>query len=78
MRNMGRPRILEWKDAVAAGELTGPEIVTAGPILDGDPPLLPDNTVIASADEAREAVRAQARAGYGWALDQLREQVTQE
>ncbi|MBW3670116.1 MAG: amidohydrolase family protein [Acidobacteria bacterium] len=65
VRNMdGRHRILEWKEAVAAGELTGPEIITAGPILDGDPPLLPDNTVIGNAEEAREAVREQARAGY--------------
>lgn len=65
VRNMdGRTRILEWKGSVAAGDLVGPEIVTAGPILDGDPPLLPDNTVIGNAQEARDAVRAQAVAGY--------------
>lgn len=65
VRNMdGRPAILEWRDAVREGRLMGPEIVTAGPILDGDPPLLPDNRVIAGADEAREAVREQAAAGY--------------
>lgn len=65
VRNMdGRPGLLDWKAAVAGGEMIGPEIVTAGPILDGDPPLLPDNTVVRTADEARDAVRAQAGAGY--------------
>ena len=65
VRNMdGRPGILEWRNRIAAGELLGPTIVTAGPILDGDPPLLPDNTVVRNAAEAASAVAAQAEAGY--------------
>jgi imidazolonepropionase-like amidohydrolase len=65
VRNMdGRPYILEWKRRVAAGDLLGPSIHTAGPLLDGDPPIIPDNTVVRDANEARAAVLAQADAGY--------------
>ena len=65
IRNMdGRPYILEWRDLIERGEMLGPGIYTAGPILDGDPPVREDNLAIGSADEAREAVRAQAAAGY--------------
>ncbi|HYO13725.1 MAG TPA: amidohydrolase family protein [Thermoanaerobaculia bacterium] len=65
VRNMdGRPHILEWRRRIASGELAGPTIVTAGPLLDGDPPLLPDNTVVKDAAQAAAAVIAQAKAGY--------------
>ena len=65
VRNMdGRPYILEWRDLIERGEMLGPRINTAGPILDGDPPARDDNLAIGSAGEAREAVRAQADAGY--------------
>ncbi|HSK75357.1 MAG TPA: amidohydrolase family protein [Thermoanaerobaculia bacterium] len=65
VRNMdGRPGILEWRNRIAAGDLLGPTIVTAGPILDGDPPLLDDNTVVRTAAEAASAVAGQADAGY--------------
>jgi imidazolonepropionase-like amidohydrolase len=65
VRNMdGRPYILDWKRQVAAGELLGPTIYTAGPLLDGDPPLRPDNTVVRNAAEARTAVLNQKAAGY--------------
>src|SRR5687768_2001845 len=47
VRNMdGRPFIVEWKKRIASGALLGPSIYTAGPLLDGDPPLRPDNTVV--------------------------------
>lgn len=65
VRNMdGRPYILAWRDRVARGEMRGPTISTAGPILDGDPPLRDDNLAIGSAENARLAVRDQAAAGY--------------
>ena len=60
----GRPNILEWKRAAEAGELLAPSIYTAGPLLDGDPPLRDDNTVVRNAAEARAEVLAQADAGY--------------
>lgn len=65
VRNMdGRPYLLEWKKQIARSELPGPTIHTAGPLLDGDPPLRPDNTVVRDAPEARTAVAEQAAAGY--------------
>ena len=65
VRNMdGRPYILEWRDRIARREWPGPRIHTAGPILDGDPPLRDDNLAIGSAGEARRAVRDQKAAGY--------------
>ncbi|MDO1560263.1 amidohydrolase family protein [Brevundimonas sp. 2R-24] len=60
----GRPYILEWRDRIAAGELIGPRIHTAGPILDGESPIRRDNTVVADPAAGRAAVVAQAAAGY--------------
>lgn len=60
----GRPFILDWRRRVAAGEIAGPEIVTAGPIIDGSPPLRADNLAVADAPAATAAVAAQADAGY--------------
>lgn len=65
VRNLdGRPHILAWRTQVARGELLGPRIVTAGPILDGAPPLREDNLSIGTAEEARRAVLEQHAAGY--------------
>jgi hypothetical protein len=65
VRNMdGRPRILEWKKQTEDGTLAGPLIYTAGPLLDGDPPLRADNMIVRSAAEGRAAVLAQKAAGY--------------
>jgi imidazolonepropionase-like amidohydrolase len=60
----GRPYIREWRDAVAAGRMIGPRIVTAGPILDGAPPARDDNLALADADAGRRAVAEQAKGGY--------------
>lgn len=60
----GRPYILEWRGRIERGELVGPAVHSAGPLLDGDPPLRPDNTVVRTPDEARAAVLAQQAAGY--------------
>lgn len=60
----GRPFILDWRAQVEAGKIVGPRIVTAGPIIDGDPPLRDDNLAVATPDAASAAVKAQAAAGY--------------
>ena len=65
VRNMdGRPYLAQWRDRISHGDLRGPRIFTAGPILDGDPPARDDNLAIGSGDEAREVVRDQTAAGY--------------
>ena len=60
----GRPEILEWKRAAAAGALESPDIHTAGPVLDGSPPVRDDNVALATPEQARQAVADQAAAGY--------------
>jgi imidazolonepropionase-like amidohydrolase len=49
--------ILPLRDRVKRGELLGPEIVAAGPILDDRPPDWPFRRHITNAEEARTAVR---------------------
>src|SRR6185503_18877052 len=60
----GSPQHLEWRAALASGKLQGPTLFTAGPIVDGDPPVWPGSAVVTSAEAAREVVRAQKKAGY--------------
>jgi hypothetical protein len=60
----GRPYIRDWRDAVAAGRIIGPRIVTAGPILDGAPPAREDNVALADAEAGRRAVAEQADGRY--------------
>src|SRR6478752_964424 len=60
----GSPQHLQWRSALQSGKLEGPTLFTAGPIVDGNPPTWPGSTVVTTADEAREAVRAQKKAGY--------------
>jgi len=60
----GRPNILDWKRAAMSGTLRSPQIYTARPILDGNPPVRADNRAVGSGAEARTAVTEQADAGY--------------
>ena len=60
----GRSFILDWKRSAAAGTLLSPHIYTAGQVLDGDPPVRPDQRVLKDADDARRAVEEQASEGY--------------
>ena len=65
IRNMfGSPLQLEWRERIGAGELVGPRIYTAGPIIDGSPPVWPGSSVLTDPDQAAEIVRAQKEAGY--------------
>ena len=65
VRNMfGSPDQLAWRDEIAAGERFGPTIYTAGPIVDGSPPVWPGSRVVTSFEEGVEAVHEQAAAGY--------------
>ena len=65
VRNMwGEPGHLAWRDSTQRGLLLGPRIVTAGPILDGSPPSVPQMTVLTDASVARAEVIRQLEAGY--------------
>jgi imidazolonepropionase-like amidohydrolase len=66
VRDMGMPNdlILSLRDALNRGDMLGPEMVAAGAILDGSPPLIPLISLgIETPEQGRLAVRQQAEAG---------------
>jgi imidazolonepropionase-like amidohydrolase len=68
VRNMaGTPWHLRVRDAVNAGRIAGPRIVTAGPILETRftfPAMAAFGKLVTSAEQGRAEVHAQAAAGY--------------
>lgn len=60
----GAPLHLRWRTEIEGGERLGPTVVSAGPIIDGDPPVWPGSRVVTTPEEARAAVREQAEEGY--------------
>ncbi|HEX4423448.1 MAG TPA: amidohydrolase family protein [Kofleriaceae bacterium] len=65
IRNMwGVPQHLAWRSQIARGERLGPTIVTAGALLDGDPPDWPGSITITDPADAEPVVVAQQAAGY--------------
>lgn len=65
VRNMfGSPLQLQWRKEIAAGERLGPRIYTAGPIIDGKPPVWPGSAVIEDPADAEKIVLEQKEAGY--------------
>jgi imidazolonepropionase-like amidohydrolase len=66
VRDMGMPNeaILPLRDALNMGEMLGPEMVTSGAMLDGEPAIIPPISLAArTPEEGRAAVAHQARAG---------------
>jgi imidazolonepropionase-like amidohydrolase len=65
IRNMfGSDQHLAWRTRIARGDILGPTIVTAGPIIDGDPPIWPGSAVIDSPAQAEAIVADQKAKGY--------------
>jgi len=65
IRNMfGSEQHLAWRSEIARGERLGPTIVTAGPIIDGDPPVWPGSTVLDHPADADKVVAEQKAQGY--------------
>jgi len=67
----GNPSVVRWKGRIGRGELLGPTIVAAGPIVEGLPPPgfaavidTVGRSVVTSTAEAAREVRAQKAAGY--------------
>ncbi len=60
----GSPLQLQWRARIDAGELVGPRIHTAGPIVDGDPPVWPNSRVLTDPADADALVAEQKQAGY--------------
>jgi imidazolonepropionase-like amidohydrolase len=71
VRDMGGPTTEEvaLRDKLKNGEIFGPEMITTGSILDGDPPLIPQICISCrTPEDGREAVRKQVAAG----VDQIK------
>ena len=65
IRNMfGAPGYLDWRARIESGELVGPRIYTAGPIIDGHPPVWPGSVELTDPERAAALVREQKEAGY--------------
>jgi hypothetical protein len=65
IRNMfGSEQQLAWRSEIAAGKRLGPAIVTAGPIIDGDPPVWPGSAVLVNPADADKLVAEQKAKGY--------------
>lgn len=65
VRDMGGPteQNTKLRDRLNRGEVLGPEMVTTGALLDGDPPFWPFSIVCKTPEEGRAAVRTQVAAG---------------
>jgi imidazolonepropionase-like amidohydrolase len=66
VRDTGMPNeyILRLRDELKSGQMLGPELITTGAILDGDPPIIPSISVgIKTPEDGRAEVRKQAAAG---------------
>jgi imidazolonepropionase-like amidohydrolase len=67
VRNMwGNPQTLDLRARARKNDPTyiGPSIVTAGPIIDGTPPIWPGSDVVDTPEQAVAEVAAQKKAGY--------------
>ena len=62
IRNMwGVPQHLAWRSQIARGERLGPTIVTAGAMIDGDPPDWAGSIVLTNPDDGRADRRSRRR-----------------
>jgi hypothetical protein len=65
VRNMyGSDQQLAWRAQIARGERLGPTIVTAGPLIDGDPPVWPGSAKLTDPADADQLVAEHKAAGY--------------
>jgi imidazolonepropionase-like amidohydrolase len=65
IRNMwGIAQHLDWRSQIARGERLGPTIVTAGNMIDGEPPDWAGSTVLVNPADADRIVTEQKAAGY--------------
>ncbi|MDV3276860.1 MAG: amidohydrolase family protein [Nitrososphaerales archaeon] len=65
IRNMwGSNRQLAWRERIVKGSMVGPTIYTAGPLIDGDPPIWNASKVVATEEEAEREVAREKELGY--------------
>jgi imidazolonepropionase-like amidohydrolase len=68
VRNMwGTQEHVRWRERIRSGAILGPALYTAGPLLDGDPPIWDGSAVVTDEASGVAAVTAQTSAGYDFA-----------
>lgn len=65
VRDMGGEldALQQWRKEISAGRLTGPRIVTSGPMLDGPQPRFPSSIAIKTPEDGRRAVEDLTKRG---------------
>ncbi|MFC1490582.1 SUMF1/EgtB/PvdO family nonheme iron enzyme [Candidatus Latescibacterota bacterium] len=58
--------MVEFRDKLAAGEVIGPRIFTAGELIDGPGSVAPFGTIVETEEQVREEVRRQAKIGVDY------------
>ncbi len=65
VRNMWGSKLhLKLREQIKKGELIGPTIYTTGPLIDGNPPIWPESTVVETPEQAAQVVAEHKKAGY--------------
>jgi imidazolonepropionase-like amidohydrolase len=65
VRNMaGGREMVELRERVEKGAVLGPTIYTAGPLVDGSPPVWPGSEIVSTPEQARSVVENQKTLGY--------------
>src|SRR5215469_6554913 len=65
VRNMaGEPAMLELRERVEKGAVLGPTLYTAGPLVDGSPPVWQGSDIVTTPEQARSVVEKQKTLGY--------------
>ena len=65
IRNMwGTDLQLAWREGIANGTVVGPTIYTAGPLIDGSPPIWNSSKVVMTREEAEAEVAREKELGY--------------
>jgi len=59
----GMPMHHQWRKEIEAGQLLGPHLLIASPLVDGPKPVWPGSTTVANASEARQTVIQAKRDG---------------
>ncbi len=60
----GNPTQLFWRNKIKEGKTIGPQMVLAGPIVDGPKPIWPGSIAVSTPEQARAAVQKIKKDGY--------------
>lgn len=62
--NWGEPFMTQWRDSIRQGEMVGPDLYLAGPIVDGSPAIWPGSLGLETPDQVPAMVQDHLDIGY--------------